>query len=91
MSRGTITGAAETVSQLERDVSAQATVAGSPQPTTHFRHGGVACVSFLDGHVETRTEVPVASPANWSAAANALRAQQRIGYLADVNLPYEGQ
>ncbi|HXG08639.1 MAG TPA: DUF1559 domain-containing protein [Gemmataceae bacterium] len=69
-----------------------ATVVGSPQPTTHFRHTGpVANVSFLDGHVEARTEVPFPSPPSWSAAANALRARLVIGYLADNNIPYEGR
>jgi prepilin-type processing-associated H-X9-DG protein len=70
-----------------------ATVAGpSPIPTTHFRHGGrVANVSFLDGHVETRTEVFVASPSTWSQQANDLRALLAIGYLADNNVPYAGQ
>ncbi len=63
----------------------------SPIPTTHFRHGGrVANVAFLDGHVEVRTEVPVASPASWSAAANTLRADLGIGYLAATNTPYVG-
>jgi prepilin-type processing-associated H-X9-DG protein/prepilin-type N-terminal cleavage/methylation domain-containing protein len=64
---------------------------GNPQPTTQFRHSGSANVAFLDGHVEALTEVPVASPAAWSAAANALRAQLRIGYLANTNSPYEGR
>jgi prepilin-type N-terminal cleavage/methylation domain-containing protein/prepilin-type processing-associated H-X9-DG protein len=65
---------------------------GGPQPTTHFRHaGGIANVAFVDGHVDTQTEVPVASPASWSAAANALRAQMQLGYLANTNTPYEGQ
>jgi prepilin-type processing-associated H-X9-DG protein len=69
-----------------------ATVAGSPQPTTHFRHGGrVANVSFLDGHLETRTEVYVPSPPGWSPEANEVRTQLAIGYLADTNLPYEGR
>src|SRR5207248_11341686 len=67
------------------------TLAGSPQPTTHFRHGGrVANVAFLAGHVEARTEVPFPSPSSWSAAAQALRATLVIGYLADSNDPYEG-
>jgi prepilin-type processing-associated H-X9-DG protein len=39
----------------------------------------VANVAFLDGHVENRTEVPVASPTSWSAAANTLRDTLRIG------------
>jgi prepilin-type processing-associated H-X9-DG protein/prepilin-type N-terminal cleavage/methylation domain-containing protein len=67
------------------------TVAGSPQPTTHFRHGGrVANVSFLDGHIENRSEAPFPSPAFWSTAANDLRARLAIGYLADNNTPYFG-
>jgi prepilin-type N-terminal cleavage/methylation domain-containing protein/prepilin-type processing-associated H-X9-DG protein len=68
-----------------------ATPAGSPQPTTHFRHGGrVANVALLDGHVEARTEVPFPSPPSWAAAAQALRVRLAIGYLADSNDPYEG-
>src|SRR5262245_18616220 len=32
------------------------TLEGSPEPTTHFRHGGgMANVSFLDGHLEARS------------------------------------
>jgi prepilin-type processing-associated H-X9-DG protein len=69
-----------------------ATVVGTPQPTTHFRHGGrTANVSFLDGHVEARQEVPFASPATWTAAANDLRRELAIGYLAATNEPYAGQ
>ncbi|MBI3824121.1 MAG: DUF1559 domain-containing protein [Planctomycetes bacterium] len=64
---------------------------GGPQPTTHFRHSGLANVGFLDGHVEALAEVPVASPASWSAAANALRAQMQLGYLASTNTSYEGK
>lgn len=64
---------------------------GGPQPTTHFRHAGVANVAFVDGHVEPRTEVFVASPANWSASANALRTKMSVGYLAATNVPYEGR
>jgi prepilin-type processing-associated H-X9-DG protein/prepilin-type N-terminal cleavage/methylation domain-containing protein len=73
-----------------------ATITGSPTPTTHFRHGGrLANVAFLDGHVESRTEVNVASPTSWNATANALRTQLAIGYL-DGNTPpsfspYTGQ
>jgi prepilin-type processing-associated H-X9-DG protein len=67
-------------------------VTGSAQPTTHFRHGGrLANVAFLDGHIEACTEVWVASPASWSAAANALRDKLASGYLADNNVPYVGR
>jgi prepilin-type processing-associated H-X9-DG protein/prepilin-type N-terminal cleavage/methylation domain-containing protein len=68
------------------------TVAGGPQPTTHFRHSGrIANVAFLDGHVETRTEVAFPSPDYWPPAANDLRVKLAIGYLADTNVPYVGQ
>jgi prepilin-type processing-associated H-X9-DG protein/prepilin-type N-terminal cleavage/methylation domain-containing protein len=64
---------------------------GSPQPTTHFRHAsGMANVAFVDGHVEALPQVPFPNPASWSAAANSLAQQLRIGYLADNNGPYEG-
>jgi prepilin-type N-terminal cleavage/methylation domain-containing protein/prepilin-type processing-associated H-X9-DG protein len=67
------------------------TVLGGAQPTTHFRHtNGLANVAFLDGHVESMSEVPVASPASWSATTNALRAQLHLGYLANTNTPYTG-
>ena len=62
------------------------------QPTTHFRHGGrVANVAFLDGHVDTRIEVPFPSPSWWSPDAEALRIRLNIGYLADTSVPYEGR
>ena len=63
----------------------------NPTPQTHFRHTGMANVAFVDGHVEALTEVPVASPASWSAAANALRTQMQIGYLTNTNVPFEGR
>lgn len=64
---------------------------GSAQPTTHFRHDGLANVAFIDGHVDCVSEVVVASPASWSAAANTVRATLKIGYLASTNVPYEGR
>jgi prepilin-type N-terminal cleavage/methylation domain-containing protein/prepilin-type processing-associated H-X9-DG protein len=62
-------------------------------PTTHFRHNGVAMVSFLDGHVDSANPVAVASPAtvSWPAAATTLQTTLNIGYLADNNIPYVGQ
>ena len=68
------------------------TLAGGPQPTTHFRHGGrLANVAFLDGHVEGRTEVPFPSPPWWPTAADEVRGKLAVGYLADNNVPYQGQ
>jgi prepilin-type N-terminal cleavage/methylation domain-containing protein/prepilin-type processing-associated H-X9-DG protein len=61
---------------------------------THFRHAGaVANIAFLDGHVETRTEVPVATPASWGAAAqvDALRRQHQLGFIATTDEAYEGR
>jgi prepilin-type N-terminal cleavage/methylation domain-containing protein/prepilin-type processing-associated H-X9-DG protein len=55
----------------------------SAAPFTQFRHGGpTAVVSYLDGHVETRSEEIVASPGNWDAAANALRKKVHLGYVS---------
>ena len=48
-------------------------------------------MAFLDGHVESMSEVPVASPSSWSASANALRAQIHLGYLSNTNTPYTGK
>lgn len=67
------------------------TLAGGPSPTTHFRHTGMANVAFCDGHVELRSEVPFASPSWWGQPALDLQKKLVIGYLADVNLPYEGR
>jgi prepilin-type processing-associated H-X9-DG protein len=55
----------------------------SAAPFTHFRHGGsVSNVSYLDGHVEKKREVFVASPAHWPATANELRRKIKLGYLS---------
>jgi prepilin-type N-terminal cleavage/methylation domain-containing protein/prepilin-type processing-associated H-X9-DG protein len=69
----------------------QTTPAGSATPATHFRHSGVACAGYLDGHVETREEIFVASPPSWPAAADQLRKDLKIGYLSDVMPPYQGR
>lgn len=51
-------------------------------PYTHFRHAGmIANVAFLDGHVESRTQVTAANPATWTVAELATAAQYGIGYL----------
>jgi prepilin-type processing-associated H-X9-DG protein len=59
----------------------------TPAPYTHFRHGAqLANVSFLDGHVETRSQVAYPNPSTWTAAQNATATQYGIGYL-DNNVP----
>ncbi len=64
---------------------------GGPSPTTHFRHGGLANVAFLDGHVDSRAPAAVPAVGYWPPAAEALRLKLEIGYLATTNLPYEGR
>ena len=67
------------------------TLAGTPQPTTHFRHASnLANAAFLDGHIETRSEVDFPDPAGWPAAASVLRKKLSIGYLSASNMPYDG-
>ena len=57
------------------------------EPGTHFRHNGaVANTAYLDGHVEAKSEIYVASPASYDAAANELRARLHIGYLSDHSI-----
>jgi prepilin-type N-terminal cleavage/methylation domain-containing protein/prepilin-type processing-associated H-X9-DG protein len=61
---------------------------------THFRHtGAVANVAFLDGHVELRNEVVVATPASWGALAQveAQRQLHRLGFISAKDDMYEGQ
>jgi prepilin-type N-terminal cleavage/methylation domain-containing protein/prepilin-type processing-associated H-X9-DG protein len=61
---------------------------------TQFRHGGdVANVAFLDGHVETRTEVPVPTPSSWGAKSDVddWRQKQRLGFISDTDIAYEGR
>ena len=52
----------------------------------------MANVAFLDGHVETKSEVPVPTPA-WAAQAqiDAMRAQYQLGFIGDTDIAYEGQ
>jgi prepilin-type processing-associated H-X9-DG protein/prepilin-type N-terminal cleavage/methylation domain-containing protein len=61
---------------------------------THFRHtGAVANIAFLDGHVEMRTEIAVATPAGWGAAAqvDGQRQLHRLGFISAADDVYEGK
>jgi prepilin-type processing-associated H-X9-DG protein len=59
---------------------------------THFRFtGGTANVAFADGHVESRTEVPVANPSFATQAFKDTRVKYTLGFLADTDFPYKGQ
>jgi prepilin-type N-terminal cleavage/methylation domain-containing protein/prepilin-type processing-associated H-X9-DG protein len=59
---------------------------------THFRFaGGSANVAFVDGHVETRQEVPVADPSFVPQAFKDTRINHRLGFLADNDFPFKGR
>lgn len=60
-------------------------------PNTHFRHNGVANVSFLDGHVESRMRSWVNLP-SWVAPAQAQEMQKRqLGFVGDDDAWYQRQ
>jgi prepilin-type processing-associated H-X9-DG protein/prepilin-type N-terminal cleavage/methylation domain-containing protein len=63
---------------------------GTFQAFTHFRHGGLANMAFLDGHVQAVAELPVASDPSWPAGADAFRQTNRLGFPSAVNAPYDG-
>ena len=58
---------------------------------TQFRHSGVANVAYLDGHVEAKAEVPVATPAGWDPNVDDNRRRFGLGFPTDVEPPYDGQ
>ena len=58
---------------------------------THFRFAGVANVAFVDGHVETRTEVAVTDPAWVTQPFKDTKALHHLGFLADSEFPFKGQ
>ncbi len=63
----------------------------TPTPYTHFRHGGqVANVAFLDGHLESRSQVAFPNPSTWQYG-NTTAAQYGIGYLDATIQPGQTQ
>nr|NIP84925.1 hypothetical protein [Planctomycetales bacterium] len=56
------------------------------EPGTHFRHGEVANVSFLDGHVDVRTRALVPLPGHWPLDAVQLAERLVIGYVAETSV-----
>ncbi|WP_246539421.1 DUF1559 family PulG-like putative transporter [Telmatocola sphagniphila] len=63
---------------------------GTYQSFTHFRHDRLACVGFLDGHVETLSPVTVSPDPSWSQ--NFLKGIQvnNLGFLFNSTVPYKG-
>ncbi|MFO0876353.1 MAG: DUF1559 domain-containing protein [Gemmataceae bacterium] len=64
---------------------------GLYQTFTHFRHLGLAQITFLDGHVETVRELAIPTPSSWPAEADPLRRKLVLGYTTDNNLAYLGE
>ena len=64
---------------------------GTTQAFTHFRHNGVANLSFLDGHVETVTLVYAGPDPSWSALFQQLVQQNNLGFPTTSKVPYVGQ
>jgi prepilin-type processing-associated H-X9-DG protein len=62
---------------------------GYSQPCTHFRHGGMACMAFLDGHVETLTKQ--VTPSGIAPDADALIAGNNLGFPTISTFPYLGK
>jgi len=58
---------------------------------THFRFSGTANVAFADGHVESRTEVPLVNPSFATQAFIDTRVKYTLGFLADTDFPYKGR
>ncbi|QDU19169.1 DUF1559 family PulG-like putative transporter [Urbifossiella limnaea] len=59
---------------------------------SQFRFSGVCNVSFVDGHVETRRPVDVASVSPFPQAAwDANKTTFALGFLADTTTPYTGR
>ena len=51
----------------------------------------MANVAYLDGHVEAKSEVPVATPAGWDPNVDDSRKRYGLGFPTDVEAPYDGQ
>jgi prepilin-type processing-associated H-X9-DG protein len=56
------------------------------EPCTHFRHSGVANVSFLDGHVDAQKMASVPRPTYWPPEAIALADRLKIGYVSQQSV-----
>jgi prepilin-type N-terminal cleavage/methylation domain-containing protein/prepilin-type processing-associated H-X9-DG protein len=58
---------------------------------TQFRHSTTANVAFLDGHVESMTEVSVPTPAGWDPSVDVFRRQYNLGFPFATETPYTGK
>jgi prepilin-type N-terminal cleavage/methylation domain-containing protein/prepilin-type processing-associated H-X9-DG protein len=58
---------------------------------TQFRHGTVANVGFLDGHVEALAQASVPTPAGWDPNVDVYRQKYQLGFPFATETPYSGQ
>ena len=59
---------------------------------TQFRfNSGTTNVAFLDGHVESRTEVNVPTPTGWPTIFSDMREKYKLGFLSSSETPYKGR
>jgi prepilin-type N-terminal cleavage/methylation domain-containing protein len=63
---------------------------GTYQAFSHFRHDRLACVGFLDGHVDTLTLLSVNPDPSWSSTFVAGIQANNLGFLSTTTLPYLG-
>jgi prepilin-type processing-associated H-X9-DG protein/prepilin-type N-terminal cleavage/methylation domain-containing protein len=61
---------------------------GLYQALSHFRHGGVANMAYLDGHVEAISLVLSPSDPSWPPDAPGYVLKNRLGFSTTVNTPY---
>lgn len=64
---------------------------GTYQAFTHFRHGGMANMAYLDGHVDIVSPVPFTPDASWPSDAPGYIQRNTLGFPTNVNKPYDGQ
>jgi prepilin-type processing-associated H-X9-DG protein len=64
---------------------------GTFQAFTHFRHGNMANMAYLDGHVSVVSPVTFTPDASWPADAPPYIQLNNLGFPTNVNTPYDGQ
>lgn len=64
---------------------------GTTQAFSHFRHSGLTNMAFLDGHVDSILQVPVAPDSSWDSAFNQAVLTNNLGFPANTTFPYKGQ
>lgn len=77
---------------IDRPVPLQAAAPwGTYQAFTHFRHGGMANMAYLDGHVDLVTPAAFQPDPSWPADAPGYIRVNNLGFPTAVNTPYDGQ